>query len=195
MGFEVEVKFRVVNRDDLIHRLEERHATPTDPVEHEDVYFAHPSRDFAQTGEAFRIRGEGETNRITYKGPKWGGPTKTREEIELEFLAGLDHRGDLRLIFERLGFTVVATVRKERTSYQLDVQGRVMTVVLDRAAMLGDFAEVETLVDHEGDLPQGQGVVLALARDLGLSEVEERSYLRMILEKTGQLPRNPTGQT
>ena len=195
MGFEVELKFRVADPLELGRRLADRGATVEAPVAHEDVYFAHPSRDFASTGEAFRIRGEGEANRITYKGPKWSGPTKTREEIEIEFAEGLESRGELRQVFERLGFAVVATVRKRRTAHQLRVGGRELTVAVDEAESLGDFAEVEALVDVEADLGPAQNAVLDLARDLGLTELESRSYLRMILEKSGKLPRNSYGQT
>ena len=195
MGFEVEVKFRVIDPSDLERRLTDRGASKVAPVDHEDLYFAHPSRDFASTGEAFRIRGEGVANQITYKGPKRAGPTKTREEIELSFADGIDSRGELRTVFERLGFSVVTTVRKRRTSYRLIVDGRELTVVVDHAETLGDFAEVETLVDGESDLPAAQNAVLGLARDLGLTEVEPRSYLRMVLENSGKLDRNPSGQT
>ncbi len=57
-----------------------------------------------------------------------------------------------------------------------------MEVVLDRAEGLGDFAEVESLSEERG-LAEAQEAVLALARELGLTEVEPRSYLRMLLER------------
>ena len=195
MGFEVELKFRVADPVALGKLLADRAGVAPEPVDHEDLYFAHPSRDFASTGEAFRIRGEGDRNRITYKGAKRSGPTKTREEVEVDFASGLDARGDLRLIFERLGFTLVASVRKRRGSYEFEVEGRTLTVTVDHLEALGDFAEVETLVDTEAELPLAQGAVMGLARQLGLTEVEPRSYLRMLLEQEGRFPRNPPGQT
>jgi len=193
MGFEVEVKFRDVDHADLARRLADRGATPTATVDHEDAYLAHPGRDFARTGEALRVRGEGEANRVTYKGPKLGGPAKTREEIEVAFAEGAEARGQVGRVFERLGFAEVAVVRKRRTSYHLEFEGRAMAVELDRAEGLGDFAEVETLA--EADLAGAQRAVVALAAELGLAEVEPRSYLRMALEASGRLPRNPPGQT
>ena len=194
MGFEVELKFRVADPAELTARLQDRAGAGEGPVDHEDIYFAHPARDFAQTGEAFRIRSEGDQNRITYKGSKQPGPAKTREEIEVDFASGATTRDDLRQVLERLGFTAVATVRKRRTSYHLDVHGRAMTVVVDQAEGLGDFAEglgdfaeVETLVATDGDLATAQGAVVALAHELGLDEVEPRSYLRMLLEQEGRV--------
>jgi adenylate cyclase, class 2 len=195
MGYEVEVKFRVTDHADLERRLADRGVVPEGTVEHRDAYLAHPSRDFARTGEAFRIRGEGDLNRITYKGAKLGGPTKTREEIEVEFAEGLEARQQLTRAFELLGFRVVAVVAKRRSECHLEYQGRPMVVALDLAEGLGSFAEVETLVEAEADLPEGQKAVLGLAGELGLSEVEPRSYLRMVLEASGTLVRNPAGQT
>ncbi len=195
MGYEVEVKYRGADHADLAARLAALGATAGPAVEHEDSYLAHPSRDFARTGEALRIRGEGSANAVTYKGAKLGGPTKTREEIEVGFAEGLEARGEMAGIFGRLGFEPVAVVRKRRTSYRLEAEGRALTVTLDRAEGLGDFAEVEALAESESDLPGAQGAVLALAVRLGLAEVEPRSYLRMVLEAGGGLPRNPAGQT
>ena len=195
MGYEIEVKFRVDNHADLERRLAVRGALAVETVEHRDAYLAHPSRDFAKSGEAFRIRGEGPRNRITYKGAKLGGPAKTREEIEVEFAQGLEAREQLSRAFELLGFRAVAVVCKRRSEYQLEYQGRPMTVALDLAEGLGSFAEVETLVETEADLADGQKAVLALAGELGLNEVEPRSYLRMVLEASGALARNPAGQT
>ena len=195
MGYEIEVKFRVADHAELIRRLGARGLAPDSAVEHRDAYLAHPSRDFARTGEAFRIRGEGDSNRITYKGPKLGGPAKTREEIEVEFAEGTEAREQLTRAFELLGFRPVAVVRKRRSEYRLEYRGRPMIVALDEAEGLGPFAEVETLVEAESHLPEAQEAVLALAGELGLAEVEPRSYLRMVLEAKGLLPRNPAGQT
>ena len=195
MGFEIEVKFRVADHAGLTRRLLERGFGAGATVEHEDAYLAHPARDFARTGEAFRIRGEGPSNRITYKGPKLGGPTKTREEIEVAFAEGPESREQLARAFDRLGFRPVAVVRKRRTEFHLEFQGRSMVVALDEAEGLGSFAEVESLAETEADLPAAQGAVLALAGELGLVEVEPRSYLRMVLEASGTIARNPAGQT
>ncbi len=195
MGFEIEIKFRVADHDDLERRLVERGLTLVPPVEGEDAYLAHPSRDFAVTGEAFRIRSEGDLNRITYKGAKLGGPAKTREEFEVAFAEGAEARKNLARVFELLGFRPVAVVRKLRSEYHLDFEGRRMSVALDEAECLGTFAEVETLAEVEEDTLGAQMAVLALARELGLVEVEKRSYLRMLLESEGKIDRNPTGQT
>jgi adenylate cyclase class 2 len=194
MGYEVEIKFRAPDHSSLAARLAAIGAAPATEVEQEDVYLAHPSRDFAATGEAFRLRRDGTRNRVTYKGPKHAGPTKTREEVEVGFDDGAEARRDLMRVLEALGFRPVATVRKVRTPYHLERDGRAMEVVLDRVEGLGSFAEVEALAGT-ADLPEAQAAVLELARALGLEEVEPRSYLRMILERDGRIATNPAGGT
>jgi len=196
MGYEIEVKYRAGDRAGLERRLSDLGATAAAGagVEQEDIYLAHPTRDFARSDEAFRLRREGGRNRITYKGPKQGGPTKTREEIEIPFADGPEDLAGLLKIFERLGFRQVATVRKVRTSYRLVRGGRPIEVAVDVAEGLGTFAEVEALAGPD-EMAGAQSAVLALARELGLDDVEPRSYLRMALERRGAGPVNPAGQT
>lgn len=86
------------------------------------------------------------------------------------------------LLFENLGFQPVATVRKSRTPFHLNQDGRAVEVVLDRAFGLGNFAEIEAIAATDSDLPAAQAAVLGLAKELGLTEVEPRSYLRMLLQ-------------
>jgi adenylate cyclase class 2 len=194
MGYEVEIKFRAADHADIERRLLALGAEVGGEVEQEDIYLAHPSRDFALTNEAFRLRRDGPSNRITYKGPKHEGPTKTREEIEVAFADGPEALKQMVRMFDRLGFRPVATIRKVRRPFHLRRDGRAVEVSLDRAEGLGDFAEVEALAEPD-DLPAAQAVVLGLARELGLTEVEPRSYLRMRLEADGRVAANPTGQT
>ncbi|MDG3005276.1 class IV adenylate cyclase [Paludisphaera mucosa] len=186
MGYEVEVKYRDVDHDALRRALAALGAEERGTVDEEDSYLNHPARDFAVTNEAFRIRRVGGDNRVTYKGPKEAGPTKTREEIEIPFDAGPERHEQLARLFDRLGFRRVAVVRKRRTSFHLRFDGHDLETTLDRAEGLGDFAEVEALAHGRDDLPRAQQAVLGLAAKLGLTEVEPRSYLRMLLEKRRQ---------
>ncbi|GAC1466626.1 MAG: class IV adenylate cyclase [Isosphaeraceae bacterium] len=188
MSFEIEQKFRTTSHSEVEKRLQRMGATAGPTIEQEDTYLNHPSRDFAQSHEAFRIRRVGESNAITYKGPKREGPTKTREEIEIAFAAGPENHEHLRKVLGALGFRPVAVIRKKRTSYTLSREGRQVLVVLDVAEGLGTFVEVETIANSEADFPEAQRLVLKIAESLGLSEIEPRSYLRMHLEKRGQGP-------
>jgi len=193
MSYEVEVKYRLANLDQLERRLAEQGAVRGPAIVQEDTYLSHPSRDFALTNEVLRLRRVVDENQITYKGPRRRGPTKTREEIEIGVAPGDDARHGLFRLFEKLGFQPVATIRKTRTPFHLTAGRHDIEVVLDQADGFGDFAEIETLAETESDLPAAQAAILAVADQLGLTEVEPRSYLRMALDarrqaKTGLLP-------
>ena len=184
MSYEVEIKYRAPDHRALRRRLLDLGAEEDPAIDQEDHYLAHPSRDFARSDEAFRLRRVGDSNRITYKGPKHAGPTKTREEIEVPFGDGPDALDRMATVLDRLGFRPVATIRKTRNPFHLKHLGRHIEVVLDTALGLGTFAEVEAIAAGPGDLPDAQAAVLDLARRLGLDAVEPRSYLRMTLEAT-----------
>src|SRR4051794_35303460 len=194
MSFEVEIKFREVDHGDLKARLARRGAQAGATIDQEDLYLSHPARDFARSGEVLRLRREGECHKITYKGPRQGGPTKTREEIEIGYDASGDNPLRMRRLWEQLGFRPVALLHKQRRPFHLVHQGRAIEVVLDLAGDLGAFAEVETIAHDDADLPAAQAAVLDLAQQLGLTEIEPRSYLRMTLEKAGgEGPGRPAG--
>lgn len=182
MGYEIEVKYRAVDHVRIRRLLLERGATEEPAIDQEDVYLRHPSRDFAVTHEALRLRRIGSENRVTYKGPRFPGPTKTREEIELPFEPGEASYRDLAHLFANLGFEPVATIRKHRTPFHLTASALPIEVTLDRAEGLGDFVEIEAMASDASGLPAAQQAVLDLARELGLDQVEPRSYLRMALE-------------
>jgi adenylate cyclase class 2 len=182
MSYEVEVKYRGVDHERLARALAQRGAVSRGAVDQEDVYLNHPARDFTISNEAFRIRRLGQENRITYKGPRRSGPTKTREEIEIAVATGAEAFAKLLRMLETLGFRPVAAVRKRRESFHLPHLGHELEVTLDVAEGLGEFAEIEAFVRDESALPAAQQAVLSLAGELGLTEVEPRSYLRMMLE-------------
>ena len=179
-SYEVEQKFRV---DDLstIERQLHLHAAVLGPWEdHVDTYFAHPMRDFAVTDEAFRLRRVGDSNCITYKGPKLDMSTKTRREIEIGMEPGVAAANGLRELVIKLGFRAVADVRKRRRSAPILWEQSAMTVVLDQVDRVGLFVEIETLAS-EPELDLARHRVETLAKSLGLHFVERRSYLELFL--------------
>lgn len=178
--FEVELKFAVEDLEAVSGRLAEFGAERRPPMEQVDVYFAHPCRDFAQTDEALRIRTVGDTRRITYKGPRADSTSKTRREIELLL-------GDSREAAERwaallgeLGFCVVAEVRKHRTPWRLRHGGWQVEAACDQVESLGSYVELECQA-AEADVAHASLRVGDLARQLGLTSPEQRSYLEMLL--------------
>ena len=60
-----------------------------------------------------------------------------------------------------------------------------MTITIDDTHGLGMFAEIETIAAEPADCAASGELVTAVAEQLGLREVEQRSYLRMALDQTG----------
>ena len=181
MRYEVERKFYVDNLADIEARLTEMDARFGEVRVEEDTYFIHPSRDFVETDEAFRMRAVGIGNRVTYKGPKIDRETKTRREIDLDLPDGEAARADWLELFQSLGFQPKAVVRKHRRKAYVSWQDRRVEVSLDRIDALGEFVELELIAD-ESDLAAAKASIAALAEHLGLTRDERRSYLELLLE-------------
>lgn len=180
MAWEVEQKFVVGDLAAVQQALTAVGATWEGPISQADRYWNHPSRDFALTDEALRLRQIGEQNFITYKGPRYDATTKTREELEFPLPDGRHVPEQLGQIFAALGFRRVATVRKRRLPGTLEWEGQVVHIALDEVEGLGTFAEIEVVVDAEG-IEQAKSVVEAVAKQANLTQVERRSYLELLL--------------
>lgn len=200
-NWEVEVKFHHGDFAPLRERLKEMGGECLGSANEEDTYYRHPSRDFAQTGEALRIRTRsnsspqvlgdptrggvekegiasfGEPSILCYKGPRLAGPAKVRREMETNVVGA-----EIQPLLEALGFLPVLTISKTRESWKLGEEGQDCVICLDEAHGLGNFVEVEVVANAE-QRDEAQARVLELAKQLGLGAREDRSYLRMQLEK------------
>jgi adenylate cyclase, class 2 len=182
--YEVELKFPLVDAGPVLKRLAALGAQVAPTLNQVDRYFNHPSRNFAETDEALRIRDIGDRQELTYKGPILDSQAKTRHEIEVPLVNG-ESRDKLVEVLQLLGFREVGAVQKTRQPRHLVWREREMEVVLDEVVGLGPFIEVETLAT-EADRLAAVEAVLALAAELGLSAPERKSYLRLLLEKNGK---------
>ena len=167
---EVEIKSRCENFNLIQKKIKELGAT-LDTIEIEqDIYYNHPSRDFKETDEAFRIRSTDDKNILTYKGPKLGGLSKTRHESETKF----DSFDEMQNIRTSLGFKETGSVKKERTIYKLED----ISFCLDRVDGVGDFIEIEKIGFEREKI---ESELFALAKKLDLTEFITQSYLEMVL--------------
>jgi len=191
---EVELKFLVEDNALLQSRLNSLGAVSQAVEKHRDLYFRHPSRDFAETREALRIRrvvltrmeSNGDTttehqSKVTYKGPHLPGGVKARHELEWE-LQPSDPQGEkLQELLIRLGFEPITTVVKERCPMLLSFRGRDVTVALDDVQNVGSYVEVEVVATGEDEVALSRALVEQVADELGLAKPESRSYLAMLL--------------
>jgi adenylate cyclase, class 2 len=180
MRYEVEMKFPLGGAMLSAERLRSLGAVVSDARVETDVYFAHPSRDFAQTDEALRIRRKGTENFVTYKGPKLDAATKTRHEIDLPLPPGESTASAWTDMLLALGFTMVGEVRKSRRKTFVAWRGRRVELSLDEVEGLGRYVELELVVEPEA-MEAAKECIASLAAELGLSGSERRSYLELLL--------------
>ena len=168
---EVELKYRSSGNEKIEKALVKLGAKKISSGPMEDIYFAHPSRDFGKTDEALRLRKREDGAELTYKGPRiHADGAKAREEITLK----TDNPLTIQRIVERLGFKESHVLKKTRISYLLDK----LSVDIDDVEGLGEFVELEVLTES----PERSKQLLELARaELGLEKLEPRTYLEMIL--------------
>lgn len=188
MPLEVEQKFRCDDLLALRRRALELGAERCGSDEHRDRYFNHPSRDFAATDEAFRLRQVGPRNYLTYKGPKLDAATKTRLEYEVALADGAEAATAATAILGQLGFRYVAEVVKRRETLRLPLPEGVVELALDQVDGLGTFAELELCVNDDNADPSGssalqtaRALLAETAHCLSLSDIERRSYLELLL--------------
>jgi len=170
---EIEVKAPLADVDKVRNRVLELGGRDFGSSIQVDEYYAHPSRDFASTDEALRLRTENDLTVVTYKGPKLDRETKTREEFEVS----VANRATMASILDRLGFKSVIKISKKRQVYGL----KGITICFDSIKGLGDFIEFE--IDSE-DVEAGKRSIFALMKEVGVSGNERRSYLELLLEKS-----------
>ena len=180
MQFEVEQKFRLHNSVELETRLRNLGIESFAAVEQIDSYFAHPSRDFGATDEAFRLRRVGDANFITYKGPRVDATTKTRREMELPLSDGKEYAANFQEMLVSLGFRFVADVRKLRRTATVLWQKAGVEVAIDEVQSVGLYCELE-LIANKSEIDTAKALLASLAAELGLHDCELRSYLELLL--------------
>jgi adenylate cyclase class 2 len=179
---EIEQKFANADFSAIERRLAGWGAAALEEHVEADHYFNAPDRDFAKTDEAFRLRRIGQQNFLTYKGPKQTAAVKIRTELEVSLPDGAEAAAQFTQLLLYLGYRSVAVVTKRRRMAHLERGGFQLAVCLDEVEGLGHFAEVEILAPDELTEPARQ-VLQEIAAQLGLTEVERRSYLAMILQR------------
>lgn len=184
MTLEVEQKFRLINPPAISDRLGRMGAEFGPPEVQVDSYFAHPTRNFAATDEALRIRRVGCRVCVTYKGPKIDTTTKTRREIEIPLPDGDAGEGQFSELLAALGFTPVAQVHKRRRKTTLTWAHRELEIALDDVQGLGDFIELEILAEPS-QLEEAKACLASLANELQLANPERRGYLDLLLRGSG----------
>jgi adenylate cyclase, class 2 len=185
--FEIEQKYTLTQKQVALAKLQASAATSLGAQTEIDHYFNAPDRDFAITGEAFRLRRVKDDNQLTYKGPKDAkSAVKIRKEIELSVESGIAGYEKTVLMLTSLGYRPVAVVKKQREMFRLAKDSFEVTICIDECEHVGNYAEIEIIVVQESHRDHAIKVIEKLAQEYAFGPVEKRSYLRMLLEKTGE---------
>ena len=170
---EVEVKAKIDDFKEMEEKLENIGAVKSKTEFQEDIYFASPIVDFAETDEALRIRTTNNNTFITYKGPKLNDKAKTRKEVEMT----IENSEKATDIFTEIGFREVRTVRKNRQYYTYEN----FEISLDDVEGLSPYMEIEIALDDSEDYSQAQDEIFKLFEKLGITDGFERtSYLELL---------------
>jgi adenylate cyclase class 2 len=145
-----------------------------------DTYFNAPDRDLKSFDEAFRLRRIGQTNCLTYKGPKRDAETKTRREIEIPLGDGEEVAAETEQLLLALRYQLLVVVRKQRQVYRFNRGDFAMEACFDDVERVGPFLELEIMAAEE-HYEAAKTVLLQTVAALGLTEKETRSYLGMVL--------------
>lgn len=168
---EMQVKYQGEIDEDLLRTTE---AVLIEESEQEDVYYAPKDRDLIKTGEMLRIRKEGETYRLTYKGPRSGTHIQKRPRFEFE----IDE--EIRQLFVGCYGKEAKVVKKRRRTYELNG----VRFSLDKVAVkergeekdLGSFVEIRSLYKNHTEQ-----TVTEVVKALGLESKEtvNQTYFEM----------------
>ena len=135
MPHEIEVKFALRDRNELVRKLHEIGAQRLYPETFEDNIVLDRRGDLKTKGALLRVRKFGKYSIATYKGPmSIDGGVKTREEVQ----TGVESFELAIQLFDALGFKPVFRYQKFREVWRL----REVEVVLDRTP-IGDYFEIE----------------------------------------------------
>jgi pantoate--beta-alanine ligase len=184
---EIEQKYARADFDTIVAKMRDWGAPSPQIHDESDHYFNAPDRDFARAGEAFRLRRIGESNVLTFKGKRQPGTVRVRRELEIPLPPGEESANQHMELLKLLGYRPVAVVSKRRESYSLKRDGFDLIICLDDVAQVGRFVEVEILALQE-KAAEATAVLNRTAAELGLSEVEPRSYLGLLLARQATQP-------
>ncbi len=139
MATEIEVKFALKDRAELVQKLHEIGGTRLYPETFEDNIVLDRRGDLKTRGSLLRVRKFGKYSIATYKGPmSIEGGVKSREEVQ----TGVESFELAIQLFDALGYKPVFRYQKFREVWRI----RDVEVVLDRTP-IGDYFEIEGPID------------------------------------------------
>ena len=184
---EIEYKFPVLSVAKIRQLLVKMGARSINTSLQVDEYLNDPIRDFSKMDLALRIRQSDDSFFLTFKGPGQDAVAKIRREIETP-LVDAAAAAQLKQTFIGIGLYSVAVVEKKRESLSIVWKGHEVEVCLDSVVEVGEFVELELIVETPSQKDAAKAVLNSLAKELGLSGAIRTSYLELLLRKRGDIP-------
>jgi adenylate cyclase class 2 len=158
---EIEVKFALRDRADLVRRLHELGGTRLYPETFEDNIVLDRRGELRTKGSLLRVRKFGKYSIATYKGPmSIEGGVKSREEVQ----TGVESFELAIQLFDSLGYKPVFRYQKFREVWRV----KEVEVVLDRTP-IGDYFEIEGAIEVIRDI--------AAQLDMNMEQAIRQTYL------------------
>ena len=176
MAQEIEVKFPLGDRHELVRKLHEIGAQRLYPETFEDNIVLDRRGELRTKGALLRVRKFGKYSIATYKGPmSIEGGVKSREEVQ----TGVESFELAIQLFDSLGFKPVFRYQKFREVWRL----RDVEVVIDRTP-IGEYFEIEGPID----------TIRAIAAELGMSMEQAIRHTYADLYRQARRTRSDLGE-
>lgn len=185
---EVEVKLKIDSAESIEKKLIELGFKKGQTLQEIDYYYNGVDRDFRASGEALRLRlvesldgsavvadrpGE-PLIQMTYKGPKLDNVSMSRVEHQVN----IDNFETMLSILSSLGYKPVEPVIKLRR----ELFSEEICACVDTVDGLGDYLELEIMVDEESQRENALDKISVVLKQLGysISDTTTTSYLSML---------------
>ena len=174
---EIETKIKTNDLEGLKKKLEEMGAEFWEPVVQEDDFFKQKGKEMeTQRPGSFilRIRKQGKKAFLTFK-----ALTETTGAW-VEHETAIDNPNEMSDMLDKIGFSKVLTITKERTTGKLGEFG----VCIDKVNDLGNYVEFEII---SNDVESGKKKIDELFKKLNISEdrIEHRGYAAIFFQNMG----------
>ena len=170
--FEVEIKFRVKNKEEINDRFEKLNAKFVELHQCDSIFVKEGIKDFnIPAGEnVLRIRKQDGVNYITLK----------QRLNHLEYETIVEDENVVSNIFLALGYHKLVQVDKFRK--ETHING--FNITIDEVDKLGCFVEIEKLTEDSEKIEEIKNDILEFAKVLGLckEDIETKKYDTMMLE-------------
>jgi adenylate cyclase class 2 len=182
-NIEVELKFPLFNKSDLIKKLNSIANLKTKGDYQKDTYFIPPHRNFLEkkpVSEWLRVRETQKGASVTYKNYHKENDAKSISCDEFE--TKIENDILLRKIFLALNFVEIEVVEKNRTSWMY----RDVEISIDEVSNLGDYIELEAAGKFK-DFEEAKKVLYEVLKEIGakVGEQDFEGYPYLILKKKG----------